>query len=123
MSTDLPLSPRTGIVQTSALVDPGADRIWIGNDASLRNHNAVLDLDRSRFSLALGWRERRDSPIHPVGTFDIDLHKLLDADLIRLEREGAVRMRFIHLRDGHIALQRRLNAPRVLLRRLEWPGN
>ena len=91
------------------------DRRWAGNDDSARNHNGVVRLSESPLTLALSWRSARKKPAAFVGCFRLDLHQLLTSGLVRIERRGEVRLRFIHDHDGKIYLQSRLNGPRFVL--------
>lgn len=107
-----------GITRVSDCVEAGSDRRWVGNDSSQRNRNGVIHLAESPLTLALAWREYREAAEHAIGTFRLDLHRLLEARVIRLENEASVRVRIIHQHSGEIVLQTRLSAPGVLLGRL-----
>ena len=89
------------------------DRIWIGNDDSARNQHGVMRLAESPVTLSLCWRASATKPAVIVGCSRLDLGRLLANGLIRIERNGAVRVRFVHDADGRIYLQVKRGEPRI----------
>jgi hypothetical protein len=90
-----------------------ADRRWIGNDESKRNHNGVIPLADSPLTLALSWRAGKGKPAVVVAVMELDLERLLAEGFIRSEKRDSVRVRFYHDSDGHVYLQTRLGEPRI----------
>jgi hypothetical protein len=58
-------------------------RNWTGNDESRRNHVGVVYLSESSLRLKLSWKEGRNSPVHLIGVFDLDLRHLLEGGYVR----------------------------------------
>jgi len=82
-------------------------RDWTGNDESRRNHVGVVYLSESPLRLRLSWKEGRNSSVHLIGVFDLDLIRLLEGGYVRREpgtRDG-VRLRFLHGSDDVIYIQ------------------
>jgi hypothetical protein len=116
--TDFHLGADSGISHIPAAALSRADRAWTGNDDSHRNHHGIVSLSESPVKLSLSWREAKERPAKPIGTFRLHLDVLLTNRLIRREDYESVRVRFFHDRDGHVYLQLNLSEPRVLVGRL-----
>ena len=85
-------------------------------DDNNRHYHRAVQLTDSPYYVALAWRADSKSPVHPLGTFRLDLPVLLASGNIRLDRasdESRVRVRFYRADDGGIYLQPRLRAPRL----------
>jgi len=110
-----------GIARMSDHARADADRTWTGNDDSARNHHGVIPLAASPVILSLSWKASAGSPPRPVGTFRLDLHRLLADGLIRLEAPDSVRVRFVHEPEGSIYLQVNQQGPRVFVGEIHHP--
>jgi len=72
-----------------------------------------MKLAKSPVTLALSWRPDAESASRPVAVMRLDLLQLLSDGLIRLERPGEVRVRFVHRHDGAILLQVNQQGPSI----------
>jgi hypothetical protein len=90
---------------------------WTGNDSSARNHNGVMKLAKSPVTLALSWKPDAESAARPVAVMRLDLLQLLSDGVIRLERPGEVRVRFVHHSDGSVLLQVNQQGPSITVGR------
>jgi hypothetical protein len=82
---------------------------------SARHHHGVIPLAASPVTLALSWKRDADSVAAFVAVMRLDLLQLLSDGLIRLERPGEVRVRFVHSRDGRVLLQVNQQGPSVTI--------
>lgn len=85
-------------------------------DDNHRHYHRSVSLSESPYYVALAWRADRESPVHQLGTFRLDLPVLLASGNVRPDRPGdesTVRVRFYRADDGGIYLQPRLDAPRL----------
>lgn len=85
----------------------GTCRTWTGNDESYRNHNGKVRLSESPLTINLSWKKSPREPIYFIGTFELELKRLLEDDYIRLEANSSneIRLRFYHDRDNKIYIQ------------------
>lgn len=100
-------------------VPPGAKvRRWTLREDNNAHYHNVVYLSESPLFLELWYRE---SAVHnpiAVGTFRLDLKRLLDRGLIRREgggRPGSVRLRIVRPPDGLFYVQVNSEGPRALL--------
>lgn len=110
-----------GPVQPSARSAAEADHRWSGCDGhnATRHYRGYFDRGRagSKVTVHLTWRESKQGAAVDVGAFAFDLGEMLDAGLIREERDGdRLALRIVHER-GTDRLVIRLNdaAPALLL--------
>jgi hypothetical protein len=103
------LKPNDFVRPISGSESKAVSRKWIGNDRSARNHHGIVNLDERPLRIHLSWKVSPGSQVHGVGAFELDLHKLLEAQLIRREssKPGKVRLRFWHGFDDMIYIQAR----------------
>jgi hypothetical protein len=94
------------------------DRTWIGNDDSARNQHGVIRLAESPVTLRLSWRPSAMRPSVIVGCFRLDLRRLLANGLVRIERAGSVRVRFVHDEHGTVYLQVKRGEPQLEVGRI-----
>jgi hypothetical protein len=95
-----------------------ATRHWTGTDDDEFQHSALVSLAEDPLVLALSWRVSAAQPAAFVGCYRLHLRELLRADLVRLEGRGNVRLRFVHAGDGGVYVQRKPDAPRLLIGRV-----
>jgi hypothetical protein len=85
------------------------------NDA---HHHGVVNLSESPLFLELWYRESAVQDPTGVGTFRLDLNKLLERGLIRREgsgRPGSVRLRIVRASDGIFCVQVNSKGPKARL--------
>jgi hypothetical protein len=101
-------------------LDPNAphDQRWTGNDESRFQHHGVVALSESPLTIQLRWRVSAGRQVKLVGYFRLHLRELLDADLIRTEERGTVRLRSFHAGDGGVYVQRNLSGPRLFVEKV-----
>ena len=89
-------------------------------DDNRRHYHRPVRVAVSPYFVALAWRASASAPVHPLGTYRLDLPALLAAGYVRPDRRGdesEVRVRFYRGDDGGIYLQPRLAAPALLVAR------
>ena|SRR5256885_4656004 len=106
----LPLPHLSRFAQRVQDSDAGEiQREWIGNDekGNRSHHDRKVSLNKSPLRMRLSWKESSDAPVQFIGVFDLDLHKLLAANYIRIssEAQDKVRLRFYHGLDDVIYIQ------------------
>lgn len=124
-NNDMPLSGGKEFEMTRELVkrvtEPGGRRPyrWTLRRDDNGHHHRVLHLSKSPYLMDLRWRETKQSEVHEVGYFLLDLHALLDAGVIRGEPTGSsgpdVRVRVVMTAAGSFRIQVRAGAPSVRL--------
>jgi hypothetical protein len=107
---ELPLPHLSRFAQRVNDSDAGEiHRDWIGNDekGNRSHYDRNVSLNESPLRMRLSWKGSSDAPVRFIGVFDLDLHKLLAANYIRISSEGPdkVWLRFHHGLDDVIYIQ------------------
>ncbi|MFT5683249.1 MAG: hypothetical protein ACI8RZ_004180 [Myxococcota bacterium] len=92
---------------------------WTLRQDDNAHHHRVLHTQKSPYLMNLRWRETKDSPVHEVGLFLLDLNGLLATGYIRGEPAGTsgpeVRVRVVMKGPGAFYLQVRAGERSVRL--------
>jgi hypothetical protein len=100
-------------------VPPGAKvRRWTLREDNDAHYHGIVNLSESPLFIELWHRESAVEDPVPVGTFRLDLKKLLDRGFIRREsggRAGSVRLRIVRASDGVFYVQVNSKGPRARL--------
>ena len=93
-------------------------------DDNQQHYHRRVEISHSPLFVELNRRATKESPVHRVGLFRLELPSLLRLHYIRAEREGDdrdVRVRFYRKDDGFIYLQSRLDSPSLRVARAPIP--
>ena len=100
-------------------VPPGANvRRWTLRGDNNGHHHGVVNLSESPLYLELRYRDSAVQDPTAVGTFRLDLNKLLERGLVRREangRPGSVRLRIVRASDGIFYVQVNSKGPMARL--------
>lgn len=86
---------------------------WTGNDCSHRHHHSSVQSGADPFELVLHWKTGPSETPHLIGCFRLHLAKLLEADYIRRDAPGHVRVRFFHDHSDDIFIEAKAGGPRL----------
>lgn len=102
--------PKHALLVSRTTVGPVAHE-WTGNDDDARHHHGLLDLSEVPCYLALYWHSRaRGRTVH-VGTYKLNLRRLVAADYAQEKPGRKVRLRFVRDADGTIEIRPNESTP------------
>lgn len=88
-----------------------ATREWTGNDDDAGHHHGLIPLNEAPCYLALYWNSRARGRTEHVGTYKINLRRLVAAEYAQEKPGRVVRVRFVRDADGTIEIRPNDSSP------------
>jgi hypothetical protein len=80
-------------------------REWTANEDEAGHHHGLIDLNEVPCYLALYWQSKRAGRTVHVGTYKLNLRRLISGGYARAEGKRNARLRFVRDDDGVVSIQ------------------
>lgn len=93
-------------------------RRWTGNDDTDRHYHIAVPIDDDPLHINLFWRRGNSAPVEFVGTYILNVKRLLSEGYVREDGMNKVRVRICHSDDHLLYVQKRSGKPALAIGRL-----